>query len=132
RDVELTGQHVNRDEASMLRHDKLAAYQRNHLPRAAATIGTKSRLLALPAEERINPLLRVYLGRTPVSDAYMETWAGRQLRLLVIGELATQVHAALADVVGRFTAAMLGNPTKVFVFERAAQALMYLGGALTE
>jgi hypothetical protein len=132
REVAAAKQHVNRDEASMLRHDKLAAYQRNHLPRAAATMDAKARLLGLPAEERVKPLIRVYLGRSPISDAYTETWAGRQLRFLVAGEHADPVLEAFREVVGRFTEAMLEDPAKVFLFQRAAQALMYLGGAPTE
>jgi hypothetical protein len=132
RELAVAKQHVNRDEASMLRHDKLAAYQRNHLPRAAATMDAKARLLGLSAEEVVKPLIRVYLGRSPVSDAYMETWAGRRLRFLVAAEHGQPVHDAFGEVVGRFTEAMLEDPVKVFVFQRAAQALMYLGGALTE
>ena len=129
-DVQAAAKKQNLSEADMAAHDRLAAVQRNELPAAQARAAGKKQLLAMSADERRPQLVKIYMGRSSMSDTYLETWAGRQLRLEAMlgkpGPVYAEFERALNDVAARMPPAQAG-----FYIVRAAQAIIYLQGELS-
>ena len=119
------------DEDSMAYYDKLAAFERNDLPRAKAIIKRKLEILSLQGEAQISQLITVYLGLADISDGYTEVWAGRLLRKEVLGSRGQPVLDGFTKMIDNIIAGDVTGPQVDFVVQRAAQAVLYLSGTLS-
>ncbi|HEY6006436.1 MAG TPA: hypothetical protein VIV57_26385 [Anaeromyxobacter sp.] len=120
--------HEEKDEASMMAFDRLDAVERNDLPRTVALSEAKAKLLAATGPQRAVGLVDAYLQKGAAGGPYVETWSARMLR-----HDAWRDPAPVADALGRALDA--ADPEKIgrladFQAVRAAQAILYLGGAL--
>jgi len=120
-----------KDEDSMVYYDKLAAFERNDLPRAEAIIKRKLEILSQKDDALIAHLVAVYLGLADISDNYTEVWAGRLLRKEVLENRGQPVLEDFSKMINNILAGGVTGPQVDFVVERAAQAIMYLGGTLS-
>ena len=119
-----------KDEDSMVYYDKLAAFERNDLPRAQATIKRKLEILSQEGDAQVAQLIGVYLGLADISDGYTEVWAGRLLRKAMLDGEGQRVLDGFAKMINNIIAGGASGPQVDFVVERAAQAMLYLGGEL--
>jgi hypothetical protein len=123
----------NRDEKGMRAYQTVAAIQRLKLPRAQAAIDAKIKLTPMPPPDRRADLLAMYLGRSPVSDELMMTWAARLLRREAMEADAEGVRAAFAAEIDKVDPKKVGeDPAADTVVSRCAQAVVYLGGRLSK
>jgi hypothetical protein len=128
--VRKTGE--NRDEKGMRAYQTVAAIQRLKLPRAQAAIEVKKKLTPMPPADRRADLLAIYLGRSPVSDDLMMTWAARLLRREAMEADGEPVRAAFAAEMAKVNPKKVGeDPAADTIVSRCAQAIIYLGGRLT-
>jgi hypothetical protein len=119
------------DEQTMAYYDKLVAFERNDLPRAQATIKRKLEIMSQEGDVQIAQWIAVYLGLADISDNYTEVWAGRLLRKAVLENRGQPVLDGFAKMINNIIAGGVSGPQVDFVVERAAQAIMYLGGELS-
>lgn len=133
-EVERLEKKQNESEDDMMTYDDLAAIQRNDLPKAKVVIAGKSRLLSQSTAERCPELVQIYLGRSPLSDAQMETWSGRLLRLEARrdDERADEVRQSLSQALDALDPDKLPGPQFALAVRRAAQAILYLRGQLSD
>jgi hypothetical protein len=110
---------------------KYSDYNRNQLPEAIAAIETKQRLLTTDPAQRLQELLFVYLGESPVSSPPIEIWAGRLLRQFAIDDGQPAVVAAFAKIIDGALNSKMPQPKKDFLVHRSAQAILYLQGELS-
>ena len=59
---------------------KYSDYQRNNYPNTIVMVESKRYLVRSGPEQRLEGLIQVYLGESPVSGPAMETWSGRLIR----------------------------------------------------
>jgi hypothetical protein len=122
-----------RDEKGMRAYQTVAAIQRLKLPRAQAAIDVKAKLTPMPPPDRRADLLAMYLGRSPVSDDLMMTWAARLLRREAMEVDAEPVRAAFAAEIDKVDPKKVGEDAAAdTVVSRCAQAIVYLGGRLSK
>jgi hypothetical protein len=114
-----------------LRWRKYSDYNRNQLPEALLVIDSKQRLLAAPPAARLQELLFIYLGESPISSASTEVWAGRLIRQFAMADGQPAVVAALAALIDGALKSQMPKPKKDFLVHRAAQALLYCNGKLS-
>jgi hypothetical protein len=120
--------HEARDEASMMAFDRLDAVERNDLPRTVALSEAKGKLHASAGVARLAGLVDAYLQTGPVGGPYLETWSARMLRRAAW----TDPAPVLTSLERAFDAADPARSGRLADFQtvRAAQAIVYLGGAL--
>ena len=107
-------------------------YNRNNYPNAALIIEAKRRLFRTDPAQRLQELLFIYLGESPLSSASMEIWAGRLIREYAMKENTQPVVlAAFAQIFDGTLKSEMPKPKKEFLLHRAAQAVIYLQGSLT-
>lgn len=121
-------QHEEDDEASMMAFDRVDAIERNDLARTVALSEAKARLAAAAGPARVAGLVDAYLQKGAVAGGYLETWAARLLRRMAWADPAP-VLEALGRALDAADPATLGRLAD-FQAVRAAQAIVYLGGAL--
>jgi hypothetical protein len=122
--------HEQRDEASMMAYDRLEAVEKNDLPRTVALAEAKAKLLAAPPPASLAGLVDAYLQKGPAGGAYLETWSARTLRRAAWSEPAPVLEAfgRALDAADPAKAGRLAD----FQAVRAAEAILYLGGALEQ
>ena len=107
-------------------------YNRNNYPNAALIVEAKRRLFRADPAQRLQELLFIYLGESPLSSASMEIWAGRLVRGYAMKENTQPVVlAAFSQTIDGALKSELPKPKKDFLIHRAAQAIIYLQGSLT-
>lgn len=107
-------------------------YNRNNYPNAALIVEAKRRLFRADPAQRLQELLFIYLGESPLSSASMEIWAGRLVRGYAMKENTQPVVlAAFSQTIDGALKSELPKPKKEFLVHRAAQAIIYLQGSLT-
>ena len=110
---------------------KYSDYQRNNYPNTIVMVESKRYLVRSGPEQRLEGLIQVYLGESPVSGPAMETWSGRLLRAHAN---TVDTHAAVIKAFTRtIDDALGGNAAKLkrdFLIHRASQAIIYLEGEL--
>jgi hypothetical protein len=116
------------NENTMAYYDKLAAIQRNVLPRTKHSLQRKVDILALNKPEQQTELIAVYLGQADISDFYSEIWAARLLRFDHINDESTLIIAQLSKVLNN---TQIQDPIGSFMYERSARAIIYLEAELT-
>lgn len=119
-------------EAHMMAYDRLSAMERNDLPRARAVAAKKVAVIALPADARRDELVTIYLGQSSAVGLLVETWAARALRWEALAVDPVPVWAALARAIDAADKATLPRHITDFTIVRAAQAILYLGGTLSQ
>jgi len=119
-------------EEKMVAYDKVDAIQRNDLPRARGVAATKVAVDALPEGPRRDELVRVYMGQSTAVGALIETWAARALRREALTGDPAPVWAAFGRAIDAAEKAPLPKAHVDFAVLRAAQAILYLGGQLSD
>jgi hypothetical protein len=123
--------HERDGEAEMMAYDKVAAVQRNDLPRSQQRATVKVALRMEPdAEQRRQGLVEAYLGRRYLGPM-LEEWAGRWLRWEAFGVRPEPVWQALAQAIDGIDRTTLSPQQADLELVRAAQAIAYLGGTLS-
>jgi hypothetical protein len=116
-------------EAAMMAHDKIAAIQRNEIPRARRLIEFKKKLLLQKPPERLHPLVELYLGRGKMSDPYLQNWGARLLRQEAMTTDPKPASDEFGKVVDGVPMDALGQDPKAdALLLRAARAMEYFGG----
>jgi len=110
---------------------KYSDYNRNQLPQSLASIAAKERLLAQAPAVRLQELIFIYLGESPVSTFTMEVWAGRLIRAYAMDGEQPAVVQAFGRIIDGAMNSQMQQPKKEFLIFRAAQAILYLQGKLT-
>lgn len=118
-------------EAGMMKYDELAAVERNNARKTNIVIEIKKRLAAQSADARRPELVRIYLGLS-MGGALLGTWAARLLRKEAIERAADPVRAEFARAIDEVDEAKLGAERAKAMIARAAQAILYLQGMLSE
>lgn len=123
--------HERDGEAEMMAYDKVAAVQRNELPRSQHRAASKVALRREPdADVRRKGLVDAYLGRRWLGTV-LEDWAGRWLRWEAFGVRPEPVWQALAQAIDEIDRTTLPPAQADLELVRAAQAILYLGGQLS-
>lgn len=122
----------NTSEEGMRNYQRLASYQRNDLRKVVSLTDNRKRLASLQPEYRRAELVQIYLGQSAFSTAQMQTWAGRLLRAEAMAAQPEPVVAEFARAMDRVAAQNLGHTAADLMFTRAAQAILYLQGTLSE
>jgi hypothetical protein len=123
--------HERDGEAEMMAYDKVAAVQRNDLPRAQRRSAMKVALRTETDEDvRRRGLVEAYLGRRYLGTL-LEEWAGRWLRWEAFGVRPEPVWQVLAQAIDAIDRSKLSPAQADLELVRAAQAILYLGGTLS-
>lgn len=130
--LDAAGKVPNLEGSEGLPWRKYSDYNRNNYPTANFIIEGKRRLFRADPAQRLQELLFIYLGESPLSTMSMEIWAGRLIRRHAMKE-ETQpvVLAALAQIIDGAMKSEMPKPKKDFLIHRAAQAILYLQGKLS-
>jgi hypothetical protein len=100
-------------------------------PATAIIMEGKRRLIQSPPAQRLQELLFIYLGQSPLSTPSMVVWAGRMIRKHAMDDAQTEIIAAFTQVLDGAMKSQMPKPKKDFLIHRAAQAIIYLQGKLT-
>lgn len=123
----------DKDEQGMRAYQEIAAIQSMKLPQTLELVNGKKRLIGAEPAERRPELVDLYLGLSPLSDALMITWAGRMLRREAREQDPEPVRTAFAKKIAEADPEQIGkDPLTDTIVNRAAQAIIYLGGTLTK
>ena len=110
---------------------KYSDYHGNDYPNAVLVIEGKRYLVRSGPTQRLEGLIHVYLGQSPVSGPAMEVWSGRLIRAHVT---SADTHGAVIRSFTRVIADALtgtvAKPKRDFLIHRASQAIVYLQGEL--
>ena len=130
--LDAAGKVPNLDGSGGLPWRVYSDYNRNNYPNAALIIEAKRRLFRADPAQRLQELLFIYLGESPLSSASMEIWAGRLIRDYAMKE-DTQpvVLAAFTQIIDGALKSQMPKPKKEFLIHRASQAIIYLQGELS-
>ena len=111
---------------------KYSDYNRNNYPNAALTVEAKRRLFRADPAQRLQELLFIYLGESPLSSESMEIWAARLIREYAMKEdFQPVVLAAFTQIIDGALKSQMPKPKRDFLIHRAAQAIIYLRGDLS-
>jgi len=121
----------NASEEGMRNYQRLASYQRNDLRKVVSLVDNRKRLASLQPEYRRAELVEIYLGQSAFSTAPMQTWAARLLRAEAMTSQPAPVAAEFARAIDNISAQHLGEAADLMI-SRAAQAILYLKGTLSE
>jgi hypothetical protein len=117
-----------------IRYRSLTDQQRLKLPRTVMVVQAKRRLLMADPVQRIPELIKIYLGESDLSGTSLDVWSARLVRAYVRQEDANRdlVYNAFSQIIDGTIRSKLPKPRAEFLIHRSAQALIYLGGKLTE
>jgi len=125
--------HEKASEEARSDYQKVAAIQRLQLPNALAAAEAKKKVLAMKGADQLAELVVMYMGTSNVSDEFMMTWAARMLRRQAIEEDPCPIYEAFAKDIAKANPKEVGkDPMTDTLVSRAAQAILYLQGTLTE
>jgi len=110
---------------------QLTGYARNNLLSIQRTVEAKRRLMAAEPAQRLQELIFIYLGQSPLSLPSMEIFAARLIRGFAMNEDQETVNKAFSQVIEGTAKSQFDKPRKNFVIHRAAQAIIYFQGKLT-
>jgi len=130
-DISKAAQSQNSSEEGMRNYQRLASFQRNDLRKTVSIMDNRKRLARLQPGYGRAELVQIYLGQSPFSTAQMETWAARQLRAEALMSNPEPVYAEFARAIDVIAAQKLAETASDILILRAAQAILYLQGALT-
>jgi hypothetical protein len=119
-------------EKSMMAFDKIEAIERNDIPRTSRLIAAKKKLAAKPVPEALPDLVKTYLSKDTVSDAYLQVWAARRIRSDAIAASPKPAHAAFARHIDEVPLEEAGNPPHIARICASSRATVYLAGELTD
>jgi hypothetical protein len=128
RDVAAAEKNQRASEDAMMAYDRLAAVQRNELPRVQAAIDAKRKLAAQQPPDRRAELVLIYLLRHPAANEYLSTWSARMLRKEAMDADADPVNGEFAKALDTADKNKLGKPAYEFQVARGVQAIIYLQG----
>jgi hypothetical protein len=112
-------------EEKMNAYDRVADVKRNTIPAVNASIAEKKKLLAKKPPERVADLVKIYLGRSPLSSDYMRLWAARTMRFDV-AQIGFAPHKAeFVKAVAAIPKPDLGQTGPDLILVRAVQAMLY-------
>ncbi len=118
-------------EAAMFAYDKLAAVQRNQLPKTNMAIEYKKQVAAAPPNPRRGELARMYLGLSPRGGGALGIWAARLLRKEAMEGDPEPVYAEFSKAMDSIDEKKVGKDPAKLIFLRGAQAILYLQGKLS-
>jgi hypothetical protein len=119
-------------ETAMFAYDKLAAVQRNQLPKITQAIENKKQVAAAPPNPRRGELVRMYLGLSPRGGGSLGVWAARLLRKEAMEGDPAPVYAEFSKAMNAIDEKKLGKDPAKLIFLRGAQAILYLQGELSQ
>ncbi|MBX3361751.1 MAG: hypothetical protein KF912_03355 [Phycisphaeraceae bacterium] len=119
-------------EKSMMAFDKVEAIERNDIPRTKRLIAAKQKIAGKPVPEVLPDLIKTYLPKDTVSDAYLQVWAARRIRADAIAATPKPAHAAFAKHIDEVPLEEAGNPPHIARICASARATVYLAGELTD
>lgn len=122
----------NRSEADLMAHDKVVAWIRNDLPRAKRVAEAKKPVDALKPAERMEQLVRNYMGDGPIADDYWQIWSARRLRRDAFAGAVDPTAAFLAIITPLKNEAVRDDALVAARFWRAERAFRYFGGVIDE
>jgi hypothetical protein len=129
--IDAAGVPKNPDSPAAIPFLKYSDYRVNNYPSAARTIEAKRRLSTIDPAQRLQELLFIYLGESPLSTPSMHVWAGRLIRRHAMNDAQTPVLAAFTQILDGAIKSQMPKPKKDFLIHRAAQAIIYLRGKLS-
>lgn len=129
--IDAVGTPKDLNTSAAIPYMKYSDYRTLSYPAAVRTVEAKRRLLAIAPAGRLQELLFIYLGESPLSSPAMITWSGRLLRQHAMADGQDAVLAALAAILDGALGSQMPKPKKEFIVQRAAQAIVYLQGKLT-
>ncbi len=112
-------------------YQRLISEQRNEIPKLEFILNAKRTLLKMALEERRGQLAAIYLKRSPVASGQMEVWAARLLRSEAMRGNAGAVCAEFGRAMDAVEGVDAYPRFRAFTIQRAAQAILYLGGSLS-
>jgi hypothetical protein len=119
-------------EPAMFAYDKLAAVQRNQLPKTNIAIEYKKQIATAPPNPRRAELVRMYLGLSPRGGGGLGVWAARLLRKEAMEGDPEPVYAEFSKAIDSLDEKKLGKDPANLIFVRGAQAILYLQGTLSQ
>jgi hypothetical protein len=129
-EVEQAKTHERENEQAMMHFDRLAAVERNDLPRTRAMSEAKVRLSGRPAlVPDLKGLVDTYLGRSAAAGPYLEIWSARMLRRAAFAQGLNPIVQEFGRVIDAANPKQQGTLAD-FAVVRSAQAIIYLGGTL--
>lgn len=122
------------DGPAGIRYRSLSDQQRLKLPRTVMVVQAKRRLLSADPIQRLPELIKIYLGESDLSGTSLDVWSARLIRAHMRQEGSNReiVYNAFNQIIDGTLRSKLPKPRAEFLIHRSAQALMYLGGKLTE
>jgi len=130
--LDAAGKAPNLEGSDGLPWRKYSDYNRNNYPGTAFFIEAKRRLFRAEPAQRLQELIFIYLGESPLSTSSMEIWGGRLIREHAMKqETQPAVLSALAQIIDGALKSEMPKPKKDFLIHRAAQATIYLQGELS-
>jgi len=130
--LDAAGKAPNLEGSDGLPWRKYSDYNRNNYPGTAFFIEAKRRLFRAEPAQRLQELIFIYLGESPLSTSSMEIWGGRLIREHAMKqETQPAVLSALAQIIDGALKSEMPKPKKDFLIHRAAQATIYLQGDLS-
>lgn len=131
RELEAAGKAPDLRGPEGLKWRKYSDYNRNQLPQALANIAARQRLMITDPALRLQELVVIYLGESPVSTYSMEIWAGRLLREYAMQDHQEDVLNTFGRIVDGTLKSEMAKNKKDFLIFRSSQAILYLKGKLT-
>lgn len=110
---------------------KYTDYSRNNYLATQRAIEVKRRLLAADPTQRLQELMLIYLGESPVSSLSLEVFAARLIRKYAFDGGQSTVNGAFSQFIDATAPSKFVQPRKDFIIHRAAQAIIYFQGELT-
>jgi hypothetical protein len=110
---------------------KYSDFARNNYVATQRNVEARRRLIAAAPAQRLQELIFIYLGESPLSGPAMEVFAARLIRAFAMNEGQATVNTAFSQVIDATAKSQFATPRKEFVIHRAAQAILYLQGMLT-
>ncbi len=129
--IDAVGTPKDLESAAAVPYMKYSDYRTLYYPGALRVVEAKRRLAALAPAARLQELLFIYLGESPLSAPSMVTWTGRLLRQHAMAGGQADVLAAFGAILDGAIKSQMPAAKKEFIIQRAAQAIVYLHGKLT-
>lgn len=131
-ELSLREKEKDKDEEGMRAYNVISAVKRMYLPNTLRVIHAKTRLIKMAPKKRNAQLIDIYMGRSPISDDLIMTWAGRMLRKDARDAGTDLVLKAFAQEIDKIDPRKVGQDAQTDTYLcRAAHAIVYFGGNLS-
>jgi len=129
--IDAAGTPKDLESAEAIPYLKYSNYRVIDYPAAGRIVEAKRRLAGAAPAMRLQELLYIYLGESPLSTPAMIVWAGRMIREYVIKDGQTEVLDAFSQIMDGALKSTMPEPKKEFMLARAGWAILYFRGKLS-